>query len=181
MQESKTLILGIDPGFTGALALYDPGARNVIDVWDMPLKYGPGKAFDTRNEIDGQALAKIIHDLSSRLTLAVVERVHASPGAGVTSMFRFGEGYGMLLGVLISNDIRTITPVPSVWKCSMGLTHDKKESFAAVEQYVSNEARTKWCKRAKDHGRAEAILLACFGAKTAPCRSCRTPFPNNMA
>lgn len=166
--QKTSLIIGIDPGFTGALALYDPGARNVVDVWDMPLIKGTGVlgGLDKRPEIDPAGLARIISPLTSRLSLAVVERVSASPGAGVTSMFRFGEGYGMLVGVLYGCGVpKVLKPPPAVWKVSLGLSSDKRVSLAAVSQYLGEQVRHKYCPLVKDHGRAEAMLLAVYGGK----------------
>ena len=163
-KQQPDLILGIDPGFTGALALYSPQDRRIIDVHDMPLcTTNPSVLNNTQHErqgIDRKALADLIGPLASRIALAVVERVHASPGAGVTSMFRFGEGYGLLLGILVANGIKTITPAPSVWKCAMGLSSDKKLSFEAVVLHFGDLTLKKHCSLQKHHGRAEAMLLA---------------------
>jgi hypothetical protein len=169
----KSLIIGIDPGFTGAIALFNPDTKTVIDVYDMPLTspgildgtYGAGRS-SARPEICPVKLAKIIGPLSKRIAMAVVERVHASPDAGVTSMFRFGEGYGLLIGTLHGLGIeRVLTPVSSVWKVSMGLSRDKKLSLEAVGQYLGVDTQKRYCPLLKHHGRAEAILLCLYGSK----------------
>lgn len=165
---TTTFILGIDPGFSGALALYDPYQNQVIDVWDMPTESFSrllDKTQHERLEISGAKLDQIVKPLASRLSMASIERVHASPGAGVTSMFRFGEGYGLLLGILLANGVRTITPSPSVWKVSMGLTHNKQDSLDAVESMFGGGIRERFCPLKRHHGRAEAILLAVYAAK----------------
>lgn len=164
----RGLIIGIDPGFTGALALYNPALKTVIDVYDMPLRGvglldGDGAK---RPEIDPKKLTSILGPLASRLALAVVERVHSSPDAGVASMFRFGEGYGMLIGCLYGVGVgRVLTPVSSVWKVAMGLSRDKRVSIDAVGQYLGADVQKRYCPLLKHHGRAEAILLCLYGAK----------------
>ena len=168
---NSNLILGIDPGFTGALALLDPGMGSIVDVWDMPLQdnralLGVHGGRSGRHEIDVPRLAEIIRPLAPHLSMAVVERVSASPGAGVASMFRFGEGYGMLLGVLAGCGVgRVLKPGASVWKVSMGLSTDKRLSIDAVGQYLGITTREKYCPRVKDHGRAEAIMISIYGSR----------------
>lgn len=87
------------------------------------------------------------HDVSS----AAVERVGASPQMGVSSAFSFGQGYGLIHGVLTAFGVQTIAVEASVWKRRAGLGKDKKESIAKVESFFG--------QRMKD-GPAEAVLIA---------------------
>jgi hypothetical protein len=146
------VIVGIDPGKTGAIALVtDTG--ELFDVIDMPntgpvgvgaalRKYNPG-TYNTANHFK---------------RLAVVEAVHAMPKQGVTSSFNFGVGYGAILGGLGALGIPVTLISASKWKRDMGLTSDKNLSRRrAVERWPADAARFA---RVKDDGRAEAALIA---------------------
>ncbi len=88
------------------------------------------------------------------------------PGQGVSSTFRFGEGYGVLQGIMATHsNIRVILPRPSVWKMSMGVTADKGSSLRLARQLFP-AFETKYFSRIKDDGRAEALLLALFGLRS---------------
>src|SRR5262249_25065975 len=102
------LILGIDPGLTGALAFYDKGL-DAITVRDMPI-------IRTRNKahISETLVVQLIR--SMRPDVAVIELIHALPKQGVTSMFNFGVGFGILRGVLASFDVPTHFMTPQEWR-----------------------------------------------------------------
>lgn len=145
-------ILGIDPGASGACAFYFPEAPDRISVEDMPTL---GKT------IDGAALARRIEQM--RPTMAVVEWVHAFPQQGRSSIFNFGAAFGAVVhGVLPAMRIPCHLVTPTAWKKHFRLSSDKEESRAlAVRLWPSCEGLS----RKKDHGRAEAALIARFGAE----------------
>lgn len=163
--ETMNLILGIDPGFKGALALYDITTGQPTYIFDMPLSAPRVLNPEARQSIDAATLAQRIETHSKNITLAVLEGVHAMPGQGVTSTFRFGEGFGIVQGILAALNIRVIMPRPSVWKMTMNVTADKGSSLRLVRSLYP-DFTTKYFYRAKDDGRAEALLLALFGAKS---------------
>ena len=78
------------------------------------------------------------------------------PGQGVASTFAFGRAVGAIQGLLDLLPWSVTLAEPRVWKKTMGLTADKASSLLA--------ARSLWpeapLKRVKDHGAAEALLLA---------------------
>lgn len=161
---TKKYIIGIDPGYTGAVAVYDPSLKALVAVEDMPIRrtesfIGSGKA-----NIDCNQLASMIIGYGAKSSLCVVERVSAAPGQGVSSMFRFGEGFGMIQGIIATQGIRIIMPPPSVWKASMNLSSDKDQSLYMVRTKFPDNI--SYFTRKKDNGRAEALLLALFGAKS---------------
>ncbi len=162
----RDLVLGIDPGFTGGLVFYSFHTNHIVQVLDMPLvppdtlKIGS----DHRHALDSASLAGHIAHFTPRLALAVIERVHAAPKQGVSSTFRFGEGFGILQGIMAAYQIRTIYPHPSVWKIAQGVTSDKKTSLSAALAFAEPPSWRTNFSRVKDHGRAEAFLLARFGA-----------------
>lgn len=164
------MILGVDPGFSGALCLWtNTGEANILD---MPL--GDREMLTARDKfraIDPQAITDWLRPHAPDVELAVIERVGAAPGQGVSSTFRFGEGYGMIQGIMAALSIkRIIKPPPAVWKSSMALTSDKKKSLELAANIAPRYAHL-FAKR-KNDGRAEALLLAVFGAKSLgwPCK-----------
>jgi len=145
-------IMGIDPGAKGGIAYYFPSVPGMISVEDMPMI---GK------QVNGAALASRINQM--RPTLAVVEAVHAMPKQGVTSSFNFGHSCGVVHGVLAGQGIPLHLVAPGVWKKHFRLPKDKEAARAlAVRLWPSCDG----FKRKLDHNRAEAALLARYGAET---------------
>lgn len=151
------LIIGIDPGFTGAIAILKviDGRADVKAVFDMPLR-----EVNARPLVDAVKLTKIL-DVGARFV--VIEQAQASPQMGVTSAFRYGEGYGTVCGVCAALGIRVIPAVPAVWKKHMQLDYHKDKSRAKAQKMFPHQSVLFIQK--KDHGRAEASLLAAFGFK----------------
>lgn len=144
-------ILGIDPGASGACAWYFPEVPDRVSVEDMPTI---GKA------VDGATLARRIDQM--RPTMAVVELVNAMPRQGVTSSFNFGRAVGVVHGVLAARGIPLHLVAPGKWKRHFRLSSDKEEARAlAVRLWPSCEGFS----RKMDHGRAEAALIARYGAE----------------
>lgn len=149
----KPFVLGIDPGLSGAYALVDLSGA-LITVDDVPIT-GLGK----QRQIDGVMLADRLRNLP--IEKAVVEVVHAMPKQGVSSTFRFGYAAGQVRGVLEALSIPILWATARQWKGSLGLSSDKKDSVAmACEAWPE---RAVLFSRAKDHGRAEASLIARYG------------------
>ena len=147
------MIVGVDPGKTGALALLsDTG--NLIAVEDMPV-VGP--------IISPVLLAEIVHNWIDPFAdppygTAVVEDVHAMPKQGVASMFSFGRSLGVAEGVLAGEGLAIQYVSPAKWKRALGLTNDKGASRRrAIELWPEH---AKAFARVKDDGRAEAALIA---------------------
>jgi crossover junction endodeoxyribonuclease RuvC len=147
-----TIILGIDPGISGAVAFYFPMVPSRIAVDDVPVAGG---------EINGYELARLIR--MHRPTLAVIERVNAMPGQGVSSSFNFGRSYGDVRGVVSACDVPMHFVSPQKWKKHFGLSADKDESRLRAIRMFPNAAES--FKLKKHDGRAEAALLALYGAE----------------
>jgi len=153
------MIVGIDPGFSGAIAFLDKYAsNNRIEIQDLPLKMIMG-----RKQIDGSAFSKLL-TRPFIIRFAVIEDVAAMPGNGSVSMFRFGFNAGVLHGVLESLGIKLLRVKPAVWKSALGLDSNKKNSLILARRIFPKSQH--YFTRAKDDGRAEAALLAHF-AKTS--------------
>lgn len=144
-------IMGVDPGSSGAIAFYFPDMPNKIAAIDVPLVNG---------EIDAAALADLIRGYNPMM--AVVEQVGAMPKQGVSSTFKFGVAYGLARGTIAALHIPMVLVTPVRWKKYFRLTAEKEQARAlAVRLWPASEHfRLK-----KHHGRAEAALLAKYGAE----------------
>ncbi|WP_152048273.1 RuvC family protein [Aureimonas psammosilenae] len=152
MTAPETCILGADPGASGAISFYFPSHPGLIAAEDVPLAAG---------EIDAVTLAKRIRQMAP--TMAVIEKVGPMPKQGVSSTFNFGCSYGIVRGVVLALDIPTHLVTPGRWKKHFRLSADKEEARAlALRLWPASEH----FGRKKDHGRAEAALIARFGAET---------------
>jgi hypothetical protein len=109
-------------------------------------------------------LARSIERLTQmKPDLAIVELVASRPGQGVSSVFKFGCAYGSILGILAALKIRTILVSPTVWKRHFALDSDKEKSRALA---LRTFAKTpEHFSRKRDHGRAEAALLALYSCR----------------
>ena len=144
-----TIKIGIDPGQTGAIAAYD--------VPTMTRLHGKGQ------QVDPYTLATEILDLcAGRNATAVIEAVSAMPGQGVSSMFRFGESVGVVLGVLgaLQMPVRWVTP--QRWKKAAGITGKDKDAARSLAIQLHPEV-ADLLTRKRDVGRSDAILIARFG------------------
>ena len=154
----KKIILGFDPGQTGAIAAFD-GERieAVIDMPTMTRLHGKG------NQVDPYALTTALIDLcAGREATAVLEAVSAMPGQGVSSTFHFGESVGVVLGVLgaLQMPIRMVTPAK--WKKAAGLLGRDKDAARTMAIQHHPEIADQLTRK-KDIGRADAVCIARFG------------------
>ena len=141
------IILGIDPGKKGALALLDTDG-NTVETHDMP---------DT---------TRGLHDLIAGLPLirvAVVEKPFAGPMMSKASFGKFCLGYGILIGALAWRDIPFHEVRPTDWKTSLNVSTDKNRARERASQFFPTNA-DQWT-RVKDDGRAEAALIAWYGLR----------------
>lgn len=146
-------ILAVDPGITGGLAFYFTAAPNMIAAEDIPT---------AGDMVDGASLGRRIRLMAP--DVAVIERVSAMPKQGVSSTFRFGQAYGIAIGVISGLSIPLHYVTPGKWKRHFALGADKEESRARALQLFPE--RSEAFSRKKDHGRAEAALLARYFAET---------------
>lgn len=152
------LILGIDPGLSGALAFLDI-ANDAVVVMDMPTVevVRNGKA---KREVSAALVAEMV--AGKGVTAAFVEKVSAMPGQGVSSMFSFGRSMGVVEGVLASYEIPTTLVTPQAWMKAMGVRAGKDGSRERAMQMFPQYASL--FSRKKDNGRSDAILIAKYGA-----------------
>jgi crossover junction endodeoxyribonuclease RuvC len=151
-------VLGIDPGVRGGWAVVD-ATGGLLSAGDLPTA---GEA--AREMVSGPLLAAVVRGFDP--TFAVIERVGAMPGQGVSSMFKFGRAVGTVEGVLGACGVRVLYVQPTVWKRAYGLPSDKEPARQrAVELWPA--AASLHFSRKKDHGRAEAALIAAWGRRVA--------------
>jgi crossover junction endodeoxyribonuclease RuvC len=154
------LIAGIDPGLSGAIALFDPSTREFRDVIDMPTHEIKVNR-KIKRRLDLIDLASFLDNISKELAYAVIENVSALPRQGVTSGFNFGYATGAITGIFAANFIPLHRVHPSTWKREMKLTGGKDGSRARASEMFPRSAHF-WPLKKHD-GRAEAALLAYYG------------------
>lgn len=152
------MIVGIDPGLSGAIALLNPITREV-EVHDMPLVASKAG----RGETDLHNLARLLIPRGDRINIAVLEQVHAMPKQGAASTFRFGQNYGACQMAISGHgyDVRDVTP--QAWKKHFRLATDPKGNNSRALAMQRFPALASTLERVKDHNRAEAVLLALYG------------------
>jgi crossover junction endodeoxyribonuclease RuvC len=150
-----TIILAIDPGISGAIAVYETGVDNV-EVYDMPLLDG---------DVDPHQLTTMIK--AAKPDYAVIEKVHPMPKEGVSGVWRFSAAYTTARVVVMLLGIPLTLVSPALWKNRMNLKGGKegKEQARnlAIQTFPDSHAQLN---RKKDHGRAEAALLAVYASRT---------------
>lgn len=147
--------LGIDPGFSGAIASLD-SATGALNVIDMPvLTNTKGKT-----ELDHITLFDALKVPADQHVQCFLEFVASRPGQGAPATFRFGQGYGAIEMALAANRIPIHYITPSKWKKYFGLSSDKGASRGLATKRFPNQAHL--FTRVKDDGRAEAALIALY-------------------
>ena len=154
MEYKDPVICGIDPGLTGALSFI---CDDVVEVEDMPTVANPtGKG----RVVQEHSVAHILKEYNPHLV--IIEKQQAMPGQGVSSMFKIGEGYGILKGVCAALDLRTRIITAPTWKRASGLIGKEKDASRGLAMQLW-PSQTDFFVRRKDHGRADAALIAKYG------------------
>lgn len=156
-----TLFIGIDPGLHGAIAAYRPsiGELAVADIPTHEITVN-GKR---RTQIDKHGLRALLILQAKEGGRAFVEDVHSMPKQGVASSFKFGFVAGAIQQAVVDAGFELTLVPPQVWKRRFGLTSDKDAARARASAVFPGSAHL-W-PRKKDDGRAEAALLALYGAR----------------
>mgnify|MGYP001574361091 CR=1 FL=1 len=163
------MIIGIDPGLTGGIAF--KYADGEFDVHDMPVA---AKLFGKGNQVDEDALVALMElaIISDGILLAVVEQVSAMPPikgkvrvAGTVSSFNFGQGFGVIRGILAGLGIKRQYIIPAIWKKHFGLIGKEKDAARTKARELFPKT-VHLLNRKKDIGRADAILIAEYGFRT---------------
>jgi len=158
------LIIGIDPGISGAICFFENG--EVKDVIDMPTM-ADGKK--NKRQINGR---QIFNEISIRTKSydftnvnVVVEQVSAMPGQGVTSMFNFGQSFGIIKGICSAMQLPIFFVRPAKWKKYFDLINSQKDASRTKAIEIFPKISSMLSKK-KDANKADAILIASFYEKT---------------
>jgi len=148
-------VIGIDPGISGAIAVFDWYTKKLVEIIDMPtLEVESGKT--KKRHISAVSLANYLVGFTD--THVVIERVGALPGNGSVSMFNFGRSAGIIEGVVAALEMPNTYVTPAAWTKAVGRAAGKDASrMRAMELFPS---KAEMFKRAKDDGRADAALIA---------------------
>lgn len=162
---SLKCFIGVDPGLTGAIAVIDDQGA-VLGLLDMPVREIRGvKTATVKNEVDAGALHRWLLPLTAgRDALASIERVGSRPGQGLASTFSLGDSFGAARAVLSCCSRSVLDIKPQEWKKSLSVTDDKSTSLELARRLFPTAERM--LKRKRDHGRAEALLIAEFLRKS---------------
>ena len=153
-------IIGIDPGISGAICFFNQG--KVLDVIEMPTM-AEGKK--NKKQVNGNQL---FNEIKSRLSeirqeqiSVVVEHVNAMPGQGVTSMFNFGQSFGVIKGICSAMQLPIHFIRPTKWKKYFNLINTSKDASRsrAIELFPKISDKLK---RKKDSNKADAILISSY-------------------
>ena len=158
------LIIGIDPGLSGSICFLEDGI--IKDVLEMPTMTEGKK---NKKQVNG---SQIFNEISFRIKTyekknikVVIEQVSAMPGQGVTSMFNFGQSFGILKGICSAMQLPIYFVRPAKWKKYFNLINSEKDASRtrAIEifPYFSSNLSKK-----KDSNKADAILLASYFHET---------------
>ncbi len=158
------LIIGIDPGISGSICFFQDG--KIVDVVEMPTMTEGKK---NKKQINGSQIFNEISDKIKNLdkvsVKVVIEQVSAMPGQGVTSMFNFGQSFGILKGICSAMQLPMYFVRPAKWKKYFNLINSEKDASRtrAIEvfPYFSSQLSRK-----KDSNKADAILIASFYYET---------------
>ena len=154
------IIIGIDPGIKGAICILKDG--KILDVFDMPIMPvgKKNKSQVNGSQIYNEIKKATVNEEKTNIK-AVIEQVSAMPGQGVTSMFNFGQSFGVLKGIFSAMQIPMDFVSPVKWKKHFNLINTQKDSSRtkAIEffPYISHKLSRK-----KDANKADAILIASF-------------------
>ena len=158
------IIIGIDPGISGSICFFENG--KILDVVEMPTMTDGKKNKKQVNgsQIYNEILKKISHLDKSEIKV-VIEQVSAMPGQGVTSMFNFGQSFGILKGICSAMQLPVYFVRPAKWKKYFNLINSEKDASRtrAIEifPYFSSQLSKK-----KDSNKADAILISSFFYET---------------
>ena len=157
-------IIGVDPGISVSICFFENGV--ILDVLEMPTMTDGKK---NKKQVNGSQIfneiSKRTQKIDNKNIKVVIEQVSAMPGQGVTSMFNFGQSFGILKGICSGMQLPVFFVRPAKWKKYYNLINSEKDASRtrAIEifPYFSSQLSRK-----KDSNKADAILIASFFFET---------------
>ena len=157
------LIIGIDPGISGSICFFKDG--RILEVIEMPVMTEGKK---NKKQINGSQIynefLKKINGKDDQIRV-VIEQVSAMPGQGVTSMFNFGQSFGILKGICSAMQLPMFFIRPAKWKKYFNLINSQKDASRTRAIEIFPYFSTQLSKK-KDSNKADAILIASFYYET---------------
>ena len=158
------LIIGIDPGISGSICFFEDG--KILDVVEMPTMIEGKK---NKRQVNGSQvyneISNRIHKVKNQEIRVIIEQVSAMPGQGVTSMFNFGQSFGILKGMCSAMQLPMFFVRPAKWKKYFNLINSEKDASRTRAIEIFPYFSTK-LSRKKDSNKADAILIASFYYET---------------
>ncbi len=156
------IIIGIDPGISGAISVVEN--KKILEVYDTPTMIDGKK---NKRQINSAQVSNIIKERlnTNKEVVVVVEQVNAMPGQGVTSMFNFGQSFGVIKGICAALSLPIHFVRPTKWKKHFNLIKTNKDASRTKVIEVYPEISSK-LHRKKDSNRADAILIALYFNET---------------
>ena len=158
------LTIGIDPGISGAICFMENS--KIIEVIDMP-SMAEGKK--NKKQVNGSQvfneINKHIKNKEFSEVKVVIEHVTAMPGQGVTSMFNFGQSFGILKGICSAMNLSMHFVRPIKWKKHFNLINSSKDASRTKAIEIFPYFSTNLSKK-KDANKADAILIASYFEET---------------
>ena len=157
------LIIAIDPGISGSICFFEDG--KILEVLEMPTMIEGKKS---KRQVNG---AQIYNEILKRIggsekqTRVIIEQVSAMPGQGVTSMFNFGQSYGILKGICSAMQLPMFFVRPAKWKRYFNLINSQKDASRTRAIEIIPNFSSQLSKK-KDSNKADAILIASFYYET---------------
>ena len=157
------LVIGIDPGISGSICFFDDG--KIIDVVEMPTMTEGKK---NKRQVNGaqiyNEILKKTNNTKNNVRI-VIEQVSAMPGQGVTSMFNFGQSFGILKGICSAMQLPMYFVRPAKWKKYFNLINSQKDASRTKAIEIFPYFSTNLSKK-KDSNKADAILIANYYYET---------------
>lgn len=171
--------VGIDPGISGALVVIEDGNITFYDTPTVQVKVGKS----IKNQVDPFACSEILRKYANGPVgsmMVTIEKVQPMPSfkvqrkgeepreqaMGATSAFNFGRDFGMWLGILAALNVPYMLAHPATWKRRILSDMEKGKDASRVKAMQLYPHVSIDLARKKDHGRADALLLARYGQLT---------------
>jgi crossover junction endodeoxyribonuclease RuvC len=158
--ETAMKIVGIDPGICGGLSVVevsDGAAPMLVECVDIPV-IGSG----AKERVDVAGIRNFIEE--HKPARALIERAQAMPRQGASSGFEYGRAVGAIEATIALCSIPVEIIEPSAWKRHWRLPGKDKESGRQKALQLFPGAHAALARK-RDHGRAEATLIALYGAR----------------
>ena len=146
------MILGIDPGLSGGIAIISGSQIELLETIPTEKKTG-----FIKRQVDAQKLSNILRVYPD--LICYLEKVASRPGQGVSSVFSFGDTYGTIRGVLGALNIPIYYVSPQRWKKELKISSKEDSLKASFDLFLGLKFKKK------DHNIAEALLIAYYGQK----------------